>query len=109
MLRIRPIFYIQNTRSKEIKKRLIELNKYWEIIENTKREPVTNRYRHRVSEKYQELVEDYYQLIDEFNAAREREALMIEALIGVLWVADYSMNPDINDELFSRLSKGERT
>ena len=105
---LKSIFFIKNIRSKEIKKRLTELNEYLETIENTIREPVTNRYRHRVSEKHQELAEDYYNLIDEFNAARKREAVLVKLVIGLMYVADYSTNPDTNDELFSRLSKGLR-
>jgi len=106
---MRPSFFIKNIRSKEIKKRLIELNQYWEEIENTTREPITNRYRHRVSEKYQNIVDDYYKLIEEFNAARKREAVMVDLIIRLMYIADYSTNPDTNDELFSRLSKEVRT
>lgn len=107
VIKIKPIFFIKNARSKEIKKRLVELTQYLAAIENTIREPVTRR--RRASKKYQDVVDDYHKLIEEFNAARKREVVMLELVIRLMYWVDYSTNPDTNDEIFSRLSKGERT
>ena len=99
-------FFIHNTRSKEIKKRLIELTVLYEVLKYP-REPITN-YK-RANKKYQPVIDDYFKLIEEMNLQRESQALMIELIIGLMYQVDYSTNPDTNDEIFSRLSQQLRS
>lgn len=99
-------FFIKNTRSKEIQKRLIELTVLYEAIK-IPREPITNHKR--ANKKYQPVVDDYFKLIDEMNTTRESMSMMIELIIGLMYTVDYSTNPDTNDEIFTTLSKEKRT
>ena len=98
-------FFLDNIRSKELKKRLIQLNQMHELLT-----PVTPiKTKGRVSSKYQNIVDDYHKLIERYNVAMEGQALMIELIIGLAYQVDYSTNPDTNDEIFSRLSKELRS
>ena len=97
-----PSFFIQNIRSEQIKKKCLELNVMRQALLEYPRKPVTNY--HRASKRYQPVLDDYHLLIEELNQSHKVQALMIEAIIGLLYHVDFGTNPNTNDDLFKQIS-----
>jgi hypothetical protein len=97
-----PIFFIQNIRSEQIKKKCLELNFIRQAL-LIPREPVTNY--HRVTARWQFVFDDYHKLIEEINQHKQLQAAMIEVIIGLMYHVDYGTNPNTNDEIFKQITE----